>query len=136
MTSSITHRETQTLALTNSYNEQWRQLVFPSGYRNPRPRDRYNLLVIGAGPAGLVAAMGAALLGAKVALIERQAMGGDCLNVGCVPSKTLLASAARGLSFQEALHRVRAARAQIADHDSVERYTQAGIDVFLGLRVL
>jgi pyruvate/2-oxoglutarate dehydrogenase complex dihydrolipoamide dehydrogenase (E3) component len=132
MTSSVTHRETQTPPFTDSYNEQWRQLVFPSGYRNPRPKGRYNLLVIGAGPAGLVAAMGAALLGAKVALIERQAMGGDCLNVGCVPSKTLLASTERGLSFQEALRRVRAVRAQIADHDSVERYTQAGIDVFLG----
>jgi pyruvate/2-oxoglutarate dehydrogenase complex dihydrolipoamide dehydrogenase (E3) component len=59
-------------------------------------------------------------------------MGGDCLNVGCVPSKTLLASAARGLDFDAAMAQMRAVRARIAHHDSVNRYTQAGVDVFLG----
>src|SRR5207237_5243496 len=92
----------------------------------------YHLTVIGAGPAGLVTAIAAAGLGARVALIERHAMGGDCLNVGCVPSKTLLSGAAGGLSFASAMQRVRAVRASIARHDSVERYTQAGVDVFLG----
>jgi pyruvate/2-oxoglutarate dehydrogenase complex dihydrolipoamide dehydrogenase (E3) component len=110
----------------------WRRLVFPPDYRNPKPAARYNLTVIGAGPAGLVTAIAAAGLGAKVALIERQAMGGDCLNVGCVPSKTLLAGAAAGLTFANAMQRVRAVRAAIARNDSVERYTQAGVDVFLG----
>src|SRR2546430_3113420 len=71
----------------------WRRLVFPPGYRNPTPAARYHLTVIGAGPAGLVTAIAAAGLGARGALGERHAMGGDCLNVGCVPSKTLLAGA-------------------------------------------
>src|SRR5437588_8300866 len=80
----------------------------------------------------MVTAIAAAGLGARVALIERHAMGGDCLNVGCVPSKTLLSGAAGGLSFASAMQRVRAVRASLARHDSVERYTQAGVDVFLG----
>ncbi len=111
---------------------RWRELVFPAGWRNPTPAGRYNLVVIGAGPAGLIASIAAAGLGARVALIERHAMGGDCLNVGCVPSKTLLAAAARGLPFGAAMARMRAVRAQIARHDSVERYAAAGVDVFLG----
>ncbi len=109
-----------------------RELVFPSGYRNPPPAPRYNLVVIGAGPAGLIASIAAAGLGAKVALIERHAMGGDCLNVGCVPSKTLLAAASAGLGFAAAMERVRAVRAAISEHDSVERYVKAGVHVFLG----
>lgn len=114
------------------HNDEWRRLVFPPDHRNPTPSSPYHLVVIGAGPAGLVAAMIAATLGARVALIERRAMGGDCLNVGCVPSKTLLAAARAGLSFTAAMERVRTVRAQIADHDSVEGYTRAGVDVFLG----
>ena len=111
---------------------EYRRLVFPSGYRNPRPAKRYNLVVIGAGPAGLVISMAAASLGARVALIERHAMGGDCLNFGCVPSKTLLAAATAGLSFEAAMERARSVRARIARHDSVERFTHAGVDVYLG----
>ncbi|MBS0420968.1 MAG: mercuric reductase [Proteobacteria bacterium] len=132
MSSPIISTEGRPARSGDRYNEEWRQLVFPPDYRNPRPADRYNLVVIGAGPAGLVAAMGAARLGAKVALIERQAMGGDCLNAGCVPSKTLLASSAERLPFQDAMSRVRAVRAEIAHHDSVARYVQEGVDVFLG----
>src|SRR5881409_2873305 len=67
--------------------------VHPSDWVNPEPAPRYNLVVIGAGTAGLITAAGAAGLGAKVALIERDRMGGDCLNVGCVPSKALLRAA-------------------------------------------
>src|SRR2546430_17090878 len=81
----------------------WRRLVFPPGHRNPTPAARYHLTVIGAGPAGLVTAIAAAGLGARVALIERHAMGGDCPNVGCVPPKTLLSGAAGGLSFASAM---------------------------------
>ncbi len=67
--------------------------VHPPDWENPTPAGRYNLVVIGAGTAGLVTAVGAAGLGARVALVERELMGGDCLNVGCVPSKALLRAA-------------------------------------------
>ncbi len=112
--------------------QRWRDSVFPADYHNPAPAPSYNMVVIGAGPAGLVASIAAAGLGAKVALVERHAMGGDCLNVGCVPSKTLLAAATSGADFDTAMQRVRAVRAAIAPHDSVARYCAAGVDVFLG----
>src|SRR5882762_10133791 len=67
--------------------------VRPAAWVNPEPKPRYHLVVIGAGTAGLVSAAGAAALGAKVALVERNFMGGDCLNFGCVPSKALLRAA-------------------------------------------
>ena len=116
-------------------DRRWRRLVYPADYRNPRPRGRYHLIVIGAGPAGLVTAIAAAGLGARVALIERGAMGGDCLNVGCVPSKALLEftkERAHTDCFDEAFEWLRAVRAKIAEHDSVERYVAAGVDVYLG----
>jgi pyruvate/2-oxoglutarate dehydrogenase complex dihydrolipoamide dehydrogenase (E3) component len=119
----------------SAHDAQWRRLVSPADYVNPSPRERYHLVVIGAGPAGLVTAIAAAGLGARVALVERHAMGGDCLNVGCVPSKSLLEfTAARGgqASFDDAFDWLRAVRARIAAHDSVERFVEAGVDVFLG----
>ena len=67
--------------------------VHPPDWQNPEPDGRYNLVVIGAGSAGLITAAVAAGLGAKVALIERHRLGGDCLNVGCVPSKGVIRSA-------------------------------------------
>lgn len=117
-----------------SYDRTWRELVFPRDYRNPTPRSRYHLVVIGAGPAGLVVARAAAELGARVALVERQAMGGDCLNVGCVPSKALLEFTRRnpGCGADEAFTWLRQVRAEVARHDSVERYRSHGVDVFLG----
>jgi alkyl hydroperoxide reductase subunit AhpF len=81
--------------LINSDDEFNRQLlanVRPDGWTNPRPEGRYNLVVIGGGTAGLVTAAGAAGLGARVALVERSMLGGDCLNSGCVPSKAMIAS--------------------------------------------
>ena len=120
-------------------DREWKSLVFPADYRNPAPADRYHLVVIGAGPGGLVTAIGAAGLGARVALVERHAMGGDCLNAGCVPSKALLAMAKRRRAsggeqpdFDQAFTWLRSVRAGIAHHDSVERYGEAGVDVFLG----
>src|SRR5512146_655777 len=77
----------------DEFNRQLIAHVHPSDWVNPTPAGRYNLVVIGAGTAGLVTAIGAAGLGARVALVERELMGGDCLNVGCVPSKALLGSA-------------------------------------------
>ena len=59
-------------------------------WRNPDPRGRYHLLVVGAGPAGLITAETAVRRGARVALIERNLLGGTCLNVGCIPSKTII----------------------------------------------
>lgn len=117
-----------------NHDRVWRELVFPRDYRNPSPRSRYHLVVIGAGPAGLVTAIAAAGLGARVALVERQAMGGDCLNVGCVPSKALLEFTRRnpGCGVDEAFTWLRQVRAEIAHHDSVERYRSHGVDVFLG----
>ena len=108
-------------------------LLSPTDYQNPQPQSRYHLVVVGAGPAGLISAIGAAGLGAKVALVERHRMGGDCLNVGCMPSKALLAFSKRpDADFQQAFAWLREVRAGIAPHDSVERFTEAGVDVFLG----
>src|SRR6266540_7366375 len=76
--------------------------VHPASWRNPEPAPSYNLVVIGAGTAGLVTAAGAAGLGARVALIERHLMGGDCLNVGCVPSKCLIRAARAYADVREA----------------------------------
>lgn len=122
----------------------------PPGRVNPAPPGKYNLAVIGGGTAGLVSAAGAAGLGAKVALIERNLMGGDCLNVGCVPSKGVI-RAARAMyetrsgaefgvrlvgepkvTFSAAMERMRRLRAGISQHDSVERFTNLGVDVFIG----
>src|SRR5438309_5918245 len=77
----------------DAHNRQLLERVHPADWINPEPKPEYHLVVIGAGTAGLVSAAGAAALGAKVALIERQYLGGDCLNFGCVPSKALLRAA-------------------------------------------
>ena len=118
----------------DDHDRRWRERVFPGNYRNPEPRRKYHLVVIGAGPAGLVASIAAAGLGAHVALVEKQAMGGDCLNVGCVPSKSLLEFTQRNpnAGFTEAFAWLRRVRAEMAAHDSVERYLRSGVDVFLG----
>lgn len=124
--------------------------VHPSDWTNPEPKNRYHLVVVGGGTAGLVSAAGAAGLGANVALIERDLLGGDCLNVGCVPSKGLI-SASRAWEtarqaasefggpavagqgdFGFAMERMRRLRAGIAPHDSAMRFRDLGIDVFLG----
>ncbi len=109
----------------------------------------YNVIVIGAGTAGLVTAAGTAGLGGRVALIERNLMGGDCLNFGCVPSKALISSARLirqiresekwGLDrqepqfvFEKVFERMRARRAKLAPNDSQERFESLGVDVFRG----
>ncbi|MCO6457840.1 MAG: FAD-dependent oxidoreductase, partial [Pirellulaceae bacterium] len=84
---------TWTLRPDDAHNRRLVANVHPADWSNPEPAARYNLVVLGAGTAGLVAAAGAAGLGARVALVERGLLGGDCLNVGCVPSKALLRSA-------------------------------------------
>src|SRR3989441_1825770 len=76
-----------TIQPDDEFNRALVHNVHPSDWVNPEPASRYNLVVIGAGTAGLVTAAGAAGLGARVALVEKHLLGGDCLNVGCVPSK-------------------------------------------------
>lgn len=82
-----------TLAPLNDADAELADLVRPATWRNPTAAEKYDLVVLGAGTAGLVSAIGAAGLGARVALIERHMLGGDCLNTGCVPSKALIRSA-------------------------------------------
>jgi pyruvate/2-oxoglutarate dehydrogenase complex dihydrolipoamide dehydrogenase (E3) component len=124
--------------------------VHPSNWVNPEPSGRYNIVVLGAGTAGLITAVIAASLGAKVALIEKHLMGGDCLNVGCVPSKGVIRAARAwadlrdaeefGLhippgvkyDFGAAMARMRKLRARISHNDSVHRYTKLGVDVYIG----
>jgi pyruvate/2-oxoglutarate dehydrogenase complex dihydrolipoamide dehydrogenase (E3) component len=106
--------------------------VRPPNWRSPSPSRRYDLVVIGGGTAGLVCAAGAAGLGARVALVERNRLGGDCLNTGCVPSKTLLAAAAQRMDFADAMSRVRATRRELAPNDSAARMTSLGVHVFFG----
>ncbi len=135
---------------SDAHNQRLVSHVHPNDWVNPEPKDRYHLVVIGAGTAGLVAASAAAGLGAKVALIERHLMGGDCLNVGCVPSKGVIAPAraweaartarasffgpdtAGAGDFSAVMERMRRIRADIAPVDGAPRYRSLGIDVFLG----
>lgn len=132
------------------HNEALVSQVHPADWTNPQPIAKYDLVVVGAGTAGLVTAAGAAGLGAKVALIEKHLLGGDCLNVGCVPSKAIISSARRaaavrnsqemGISvsqehaadFGQVMARMRRLRAGIAPNDSVQRFRDLGVDVFLG----
>ncbi|MBI4323710.1 MAG: mercuric reductase [Chloroflexi bacterium] len=154
----------------DAHNQKLVSNVHPADWKNPTPAPRYNLVVIGGGTAGLVSAVGAAGLGAKVALVEKHLMGGDCLNVGCVPSKAIIRAAravaavresaefgvnlqhlsrssatlspsdgegdgVRGtieVDFGKVMERMRRLRAEISPHDSAKRFTELGVDVFLG----
>lgn len=132
------------------YNQELVANAHPPTWQNPTPAPMYNLIVIGGGSAGLLAAVGAAGMGAKVALIERHLLGGDCLNVGCLPSKTVIRSAkvlgeiqsASGfgvhvpagveVDFAAVMERMRKVRAEVSHHDSAQRFADLGIDLFLG----
>ncbi len=133
----------------DQYNDALLANAHPRDWVNPAPAPRYNLVVIGAGTAGLVTAAGAAGLGARVALVERHLMGGDCLNYGCVPSKAIIrssrvaadlrdaarfgvASAGADADFAAVMERMRRLRASISAHDSAARFAGLGVDVFLG----
>lgn len=128
--------------------------VHPTNWVDPQAKNnKYDLVVIGAGAAGLVTSAGAAGVGARVALIEENLLGGDCLNVGCVPSKALIHAASLAHSLQNTEHladsgisingnvdidfpkimkRVRRIRSEISPNDSAERFTKLGVEVFLG----
>src|SRR5258705_13863974 len=142
--------EAPLIAPLDEHNATLVRNVHPSDWRPPTPARRYNLVVIGAGTAGLVTAAGAAGLGARGALVGRHLLGGDCLNVGCVPSKCIIRSS-RGLGdiaaaaalgvhvppgieadFGAVMERMRRLRARISHHDSVGRFTRPGVYVFPG----
>jgi pyruvate/2-oxoglutarate dehydrogenase complex dihydrolipoamide dehydrogenase (E3) component/uncharacterized membrane protein YdjX (TVP38/TMEM64 family) len=134
----------------DEYNQELVANVRPGDWVNPEPAPVYNLVVIGAGTAGLVTAAGAAGLGAKVALVEQHLMGGDCLNYGCVPSKAVIRSsrlcaeisrastlgikapAGVEVDFAAVMARMRRLRAGLSEHDSARRFRDLGVDVFLG----
>ena len=143
-------RATALVEPDDEFNQQLVANVHPADWTNPVPSGRYNLVVIGAGTAGLVTAAVGAGLGARVALVERHLMGGDCLNVGCVPSKGIIRAArawaaasngrAFGLSadpehrhdFGQVMRRMRRLRAELSRIDSAQRFTDLGVDVFIG----
>jgi pyruvate/2-oxoglutarate dehydrogenase complex dihydrolipoamide dehydrogenase (E3) component len=144
------HIEMGKVTPDDEHNKTLMRNVHPPNWQNPEPASRYNLVVIGAGTAGLVTAAGAAGLGAKVALVERHLMGGDCLNVGCVPSKCMIRSSKVVADLRNAhlfgtrvpdnvepdfavvMERMRRLRARISHHDSAKRFQDLGVDVFLG----
>ncbi len=138
------------VAPLDEHNQRLVANVHPKGWIPPTPDAMYNLVVVGAGTAGLISAIGCASLGGNVALVERHLMGGDCLNVGCVPSKSLIRSsraaaemAHAGLfgltphepsfaDFPAVMERLRRVRAEISQNDSARRYAERGAHVFLG----
>ena len=135
----------------DEYNVKLIENVHPTRWINPDPAGRYHLVVVGAGTGGLISASFAAGAGGRVALVEQHLMGGDCLNVGCVPSKAIIRSsrvfaelrdaASLGwrvpegaeVDFPAVMARMRRVRLQISQNDSASRYRdQKGVDVFLG----
>ncbi|MCA9472741.1 MAG: mercuric reductase [Nitrospira sp.] len=146
----MTVDSTQVLPM-DQFNQELVNNVHPPQWINPEPAEQYNLVVIGAGTAGLITAAVATALGARAALIERHLMGGDCLNVGCVPSKGVIRAARtwaevkranefgielppNGVTrdFGTAMERMRKLRARISHVDSAHRYKKLGVDVFIG----
>lgn len=144
----------------DSHNTELLDNVHPPDWNDPKANNSdgsstYDVVVIGAGAGGLVSAGFAGGVGIKVALIEENLLGGDCLNVGCVPSKAMIHSAnlahtVRGdverleaagifvdpktvrVDFETVMERVRKIRAEISPHDSAERFTDMGVEVYIG----
>jgi pyruvate/2-oxoglutarate dehydrogenase complex dihydrolipoamide dehydrogenase (E3) component len=146
----MSHTDIGMLLPNDEHNRLLLENVHPSNWVNPEPSGRYNIVILGAGTAGLITAVIGAGLGAKVALVEKHLMGGDCLNVGCVPSKGVIRAArawadirkaeAFGLhipagvkyDFGAAMARMRKLRARMSHNDSARRYTELGVDVYVG----
>jgi pyruvate/2-oxoglutarate dehydrogenase complex dihydrolipoamide dehydrogenase (E3) component len=135
---------------SNGYDRTILQHVHPPNWRNPEPKDRYNLVIIGAGPAGMLTALNAAKVGAKVALIERDRLGGACFNVGCISSKAIIRTSrlyaemrnaehfgaqvptGSSVDFSAVMERMRRVRARISRRFSAQRLSSMGVDVYFG----
>ncbi len=133
----------------DEFNKSRLKNVFPSDWKNPTPVAMYDLVVVGGGPGGMTAATLAAGQNAKVALIEKEHMGGECFNVGCIPSKALIRSSRVAaevrqakeygieigdwkVNFPAVMQRVRRLQSTLAPHDSAAHFKNIGVDVFLG----
>jgi len=146
-----TSNNSVTVPPMDTHNQMLVSYLHPPGWQNPVPSGRYNLVVIGAGTAGLVTAAGAAMFGARVALIEQHLMGGDCTNVGFVPSKAMIRSARAvqdvrqahrygvqvpegvQVDFAQVMERLRQVRAEISENDSARRFRdEYGVEIFFG----
>lgn len=142
---------TTSTALPDAADEHARRAALrPPAWHNPPPARRYDLVIVGGGTAGLTAAHAATGPGVKIALIERNLLGGTCLNIGCVPSKALIRTSRLYAEMRDARHygaqpptdvrvdfavamqRMRAIRARLGRASSVQHLTAAGIDVFFG----
>jgi pyruvate/2-oxoglutarate dehydrogenase complex dihydrolipoamide dehydrogenase (E3) component len=124
--------------------------LHPVAWANPKPEDRYQLVIVGAGSAGVAAAELAIAMGLKVAMIERHLIGGTCLNTGCVPSKALIRTARLyadmrnagryggkvpdhiEVDFTAVMDRVRRIRSHLSGGSSVRRMASLGVDMFFG----
>ncbi|MBM7558261.1 pyruvate/2-oxoglutarate dehydrogenase complex dihydrolipoamide dehydrogenase (E3) component [Marinitoga litoralis] len=130
--------------MMNNFEEIYLNNIKPKDWINPKPKKIYDLIIIGAGTAGLVSAAGAANLGASVAIIEERYFGGDCLNYGCVPSKGLIEYSkkmkvlkefkfpVKEEYFKDAMSEMRKKRSIISENDSVHRFKKMGVDIFWG----
>jgi pyruvate/2-oxoglutarate dehydrogenase complex dihydrolipoamide dehydrogenase (E3) component len=136
--------------ILDEFTRQFQEDLFPSGWKNPKPVTKYDLLVVGAGPGGMTAATLARGLNAQVAIVEKEHFGGECASYGCIPSKAMLRSSRLAdeirhaaefgfeipnnwkVDFGRIMRRVHRLQATISPHDSPEHFKNLGIDVFLG----
>jgi pyruvate/2-oxoglutarate dehydrogenase complex dihydrolipoamide dehydrogenase (E3) component len=141
---------TKTNLSFENFQRRFKQDIFPPDWVNPKPAEQYDLLVLGGGPGGMTGAYIAKSLGARVALVEKEHLGGECLNYGCIPSKAFLRSSrlaqeirnalnygveipqAWKVDFKKVMQRVYDLQTTLSPYDSAAYWKSLGIDVFLG----